>query len=276
MKHKWDFFIAHAGDDTKIAEKLYALLISTSRVFLDSKSLMLGDNWDQELLKAQRLSLITVVIVSPKTDTAYYQREEIAAAIRMARSDDLEHRVIPIFMPNCDKNKTPYGLSIKHSLTLDSETEIDIAARKLLDVLEKLHQQRKNKTVNTDSATANYPAGVQQALTEAKQVSKELLIVFSRVKITPKDCDDFIQKFTNLQALFNSVFTTAPSKMMTNHIAFLFNLEEEVSNLTAILLQYRRVCMQIDRESDKLRHQIIRNVDNIIRDIDEISITKRK
>ena len=47
----WDFFLAHAGKDTPLAEDLYDRLYQTARTFLDSRSLLLGDDWDHGLLR---------------------------------------------------------------------------------------------------------------------------------------------------------------------------------------------------------------------------------
>src|ERR1035438_5499827 len=56
-----------------------------------------GADWDLELAHAQKDALISVVLVSAKSDQAYYEREEIAAAIALARVDD-RHRVVPVFL----------------------------------------------------------------------------------------------------------------------------------------------------------------------------------
>lgn len=77
----YDFFLAHAGPDAATAERLYDLLARKTRVFLDSKSIDLGEDWDRLLAEAQRRSRATVVLVSAHTDAASYQREEIATAI---------------------------------------------------------------------------------------------------------------------------------------------------------------------------------------------------
>ena len=69
---RWDFFIAHAGANNDVAEELYELLAPYSRVFLDCKTLLPGDDWDQELAEAQRCSLVTIVLISADTDRAYY------------------------------------------------------------------------------------------------------------------------------------------------------------------------------------------------------------
>src|SRR5215467_4255935 len=80
----YDFFLAHAGSDTAQAERLYDLLVAETSVFLDSKSIVLGDDWDRVLAEAQRHSRVTVVLVSANSDVAFYQREEIAEAIELA------------------------------------------------------------------------------------------------------------------------------------------------------------------------------------------------
>ncbi|HBB89043.1 MAG TPA: hypothetical protein DC047_15670 [Blastocatellia bacterium] len=134
----WDFFLAHAGDDFASAETLYELLLP-NKVFLDSRNLLLGDDWDRELPKAQALSKITVVLVSTKTDQAYYEREEIASAIQMARRDNTKHRVVPVFLDEKpDETKVPYGLLRKHSLYVAKESGLDGVASRLKELIDKL------------------------------------------------------------------------------------------------------------------------------------------
>jgi hypothetical protein len=136
----WDFFIAHAGADKRAAEKLYDYLQPNSRVFLDSRSLMLGDDWDTELTAAQQQSLVTVVLISSKTEAAYYQREEIAAAIALARENAEKHRVVPVFLDQkAGSNKTvPYGLRLKHGLTVSANLSLKSVAERLLHLLSLL------------------------------------------------------------------------------------------------------------------------------------------
>ena len=128
---QWDFFLAHASPDKKIAEALYDQLITDFTVFLDCRSLVLGDDWDVALATAQKKSRITVVIVSSTTPTAYYQREEIAAAIALARTDEGRHRVVPIFIDDKIKKNSsvPYGLRLKHSVSISSVGSIEAVAQ---------------------------------------------------------------------------------------------------------------------------------------------------
>jgi len=142
----WDVFLAHAAVDVGIAEKLYDLLKSNAKVFLDSKCLLLGDDWDTEISQAQRKSTLTVVLISLKTDTAYYQREETARAIDMSRSDKDRHRVVPLFLDSQSINSdtVPYGLLLKHGLKIESGN-LHETANKLLQLLNTVKQDISNR-----------------------------------------------------------------------------------------------------------------------------------
>jgi tetratricopeptide (TPR) repeat protein len=124
------FFIAYAAPDAAIAERLYDLLVGESSVFLDRRNLRLGDDWDRELAAAQQRAEITLVLVSDHTEDSFYQREEIATAIDMARHG--EHRVIPIWLGAARRHSVPYGLRIKQGLDLREPGDMREVARKLL------------------------------------------------------------------------------------------------------------------------------------------------
>ncbi len=140
---RWDFFIAHAGPDLPTAENLYDLLSGSAKVFLDSRSLELGDDWDRELPKAQKDSLITVVLVSSKTGAAYYEREEIRSAIALSRDHPLRYRVIPLSLDDGIGQTTgpPYGLGVKHGLFLSKEGSLEKIALRLLEALNRSKYQ---------------------------------------------------------------------------------------------------------------------------------------
>ena len=132
---EWDFFLAHAGADKQAAESLYDYLVEHSRVFLDSHCVLLGDDWDTKLAKAQGRSLMTIVLVSAHTERAYYQREEVAAAISFAREDPNSHRVVPIYIDTQSNDQcVPYGLRLKHGIVIDDNCSLADAARRLLDL----------------------------------------------------------------------------------------------------------------------------------------------
>src|ERR1700736_2095849 len=133
-QRQWDFFIAHAGPDASTAEALHDLLSGSAKVFLDSRSLRLGDDWDLELSKAQRQSFITIVLVSSKTDAAYYQRVEIGSAIKLAREQPERYRVVPVAL---DEMPDPYVLNLKNGLSLSNAGSLENIAFRLLEALNR-------------------------------------------------------------------------------------------------------------------------------------------
>ena len=138
--YAYDIFLAHAGADAASAQELYSLLSPHWGVFLDKRNIDLGDDWDVELSAAQRQALVTVVLVSSNTGRAYYQREEIAAAIQMAREDKTKHRVVPVFLDEAGRNAVPYGLVLKHGVTVSSEHSLKDVAEDLTRLLAKIKQ----------------------------------------------------------------------------------------------------------------------------------------
>ena len=148
MADEFDFFIAHAGTDGPAAEELYAHLSLEAHVFLDRRCLLPGDDWDRKLPNAQRSSLITVVLISTHSQQAYYEREEIATAIDMARGDTDRHRVVPVFLDrgSYGREDIPYGLRLKHSLSVEEVGSLGEVARKLLDLLRQLREGKQART----------------------------------------------------------------------------------------------------------------------------------
>lgn len=130
----YDFFLAHAGPDASRAEQLYDLLSGKARVFLDSRSVSLGDDWDRTIAQAQRASRVTVVLVSASTDAAFYEREEIAAAIDLARKNDAGHRVVPVYLGTDPPADLPYGLRLKVGLKVSARVPLEKVADRLLDL----------------------------------------------------------------------------------------------------------------------------------------------
>lgn len=131
---RWDLFIAHAGADIEPARRLFGLLEPRLQVFLDAARLRLGDDWDEALAAAQRDARVTVVLVSQRTEAAFYQREEIAAAIQMARSDPLSHRVVPVYLDAESAARPPYGLTLKHGVRLAPGDDLAALADTLVEL----------------------------------------------------------------------------------------------------------------------------------------------
>jgi hypothetical protein len=140
QEERWDFFLAHAGADVAAAEELFDELRPHCRVFLDSRCLLPGDDWDRELAAAQAASRVSVVLLSENTDDAYYQREEIAAALEMARRNASAHRVVPLYLsdPRAAGGAMPYGLRLKQGLMATEPGSLAEAARRLVALLARL------------------------------------------------------------------------------------------------------------------------------------------
>jgi hypothetical protein len=146
--YDWDFFLAHAGDDLPVAQNLYLKLDPPAKVFLDAVSMLPGDDWDATLPEAQRSSLISVILVSSSTNQAYYQREEIVAAIDMARQDPRTHRVIPVYLnKQIPRDNLPYGLKLKHSLYVPESGDLTETGTQLLKTLEVMKHYEEKKTL---------------------------------------------------------------------------------------------------------------------------------
>lgn len=114
----------------------------------------MGDDWDIELAKAQQNSAITLVLVSAKTERAYYQREEIASAIAMARDENLNHRVIPIYLDNTED--VPYGLRLKQGLKISKSLTIDKAVNILLNEFSDIFNNCVKADINQDILYKTY------------------------------------------------------------------------------------------------------------------------
>lgn len=201
-KH-WDFFLAHASADKAFAEQLYEMLDKLSRAFIGSRCLKLGDDWDLELAKAQRASKVSVILVSSNATQAYYQREEIAAAIELARTDDEHHRVVPLYLPNTDRHSPtiPYGLRLKHGLTIESKNKLPTAATKLLDLLKQITddesiddvserestQQQLNALLSkfSENCTKAKALEVENMIYELVKDDEELLLANARQYVAP-------------------------------------------------------------------------------------------
>lgn len=131
-KNGYDFFIAHASADKAAAERFFDLLSREAEVFLDTKCLKPGDHWPNVIREAQRSSRVTVVLISDRSGQAFYEDEEIAAAITLAQKADGVHRVVPVYLSGRSPKDPPYGLSPIHALTVGEDMPVEEIAEQLL------------------------------------------------------------------------------------------------------------------------------------------------
>jgi len=154
----YDFFIAHTSADKTAAEIFFEFLAEEARVFLDTKCLRPGDNWQQVIQYAQRNSRVTLVLVSDRTEQAFYEGEEIAEAIALARDKPDTHRVIPIYLSGNATRATPYGLRQIQSLRATSHVGIENAARQLLELHRHLIAETPASLATSSFSPESLPA----------------------------------------------------------------------------------------------------------------------
>jgi hypothetical protein len=133
-----DFFIAHAGPDRRQAQELLWLLEDENcRVFLDRAALAPGDRWPSTLRDALQASRATVVLISTYTDAAFYEQEEIARAIQLARQQPQSHAVIPVMLERLPDGPLdmPYGTGILQALDATRAGGLERVAHALADWL---------------------------------------------------------------------------------------------------------------------------------------------
>src|SRR5512132_3220081 len=158
-----NFFIAYASPDRATADRLYELLVRESTVFLDHRSLQLGDDWDQELSSAQQRADVTVVLVSDHTEEGFYQREEIAAAIEMARRGS--HRVVPIWLTGeAQRRNVPYGLRVKYGVQVSDPGELEDVARQLLLAVRRRDSSPAPATATSPATPSELPPELLEAI----------------------------------------------------------------------------------------------------------------
>lgn len=135
---QWDFFIAYASSDRAAAEALYALLSPPFRVFFDKRSLMPGDDWNSSISAALDKTAVTLVLISSETDGAYYEREEIAAAIDLSRRAGRPRQVVPIFLDGVAEDiRLPYGLRLRQGISVPEAGGLPQVAQRLKTTLQQ-------------------------------------------------------------------------------------------------------------------------------------------
>lgn len=216
----WDFFLAHAAPDLEVARSLKQKLDPPARAFLDAVNIRLGDNWDETLSEAQRASLISVIILSPNTKRAYYQREEIAAAIQMAREDPDTHRVVPVYVgaKRLAPAEIPYGLRLKHGLSITGPNDCAAACERLLETLRMMkHYEAKKEVVvaeqqravarltGSGDANSGLLAGVAEVTRFVRPLLRTLLILFVVMMALLVVCL-LLPYFEDVRALLAAVF----------------------------------------------------------------------
>jgi len=133
----WDLFIAYPSPERDIAERLARSLEHSLRVFIDTAQIRPGADWDLVIKEAIESSHAIVIVVSPKSDDAYFQREEILIALERARSRSSECIVIPLYVKGIEPShpSVPYGLRPKQGVVLKDPNDIAAVSDKLAQLV---------------------------------------------------------------------------------------------------------------------------------------------
>ncbi|MFO0606152.1 MAG: AAA family ATPase [Polyangiales bacterium] len=96
---KYDFFLAAAPADAEAAEALYDVLDALGvQVFLDARSVDLGQRRDEASVAGQRNARATAVLVTERSEPDFYTREEVARAVLWGLEHPASHRVVPVIL----------------------------------------------------------------------------------------------------------------------------------------------------------------------------------
>jgi hypothetical protein len=112
----YDLFLAHPSANQATAGALFDLLPSDVRLFLTSRSLQPSDEWDQEILTAQRASRAIVLLISRHADAAWYLGAEVITALALHRTSPDAHRLVPVLL----EPGIAVPLSIRHVAAIDA------------------------------------------------------------------------------------------------------------------------------------------------------------
>lgn len=137
QEERWHFFIAYDSADRTAAEALFDLLSSSFRVFLDRRNLRPGDDRRSLLSTAQSRATVTLILISSRTDSAYYQREEIARAIELTGRENDPHRAVPILLDElAHTDQLPRSLRLKQAISVTESGGLAGVADRLKSALQ--------------------------------------------------------------------------------------------------------------------------------------------
>jgi hypothetical protein len=184
-RRKYQFFIAHAGRDTNVAVDLYDRLLARGfSAFVDARCLKPGDVWDDILPAVQAASEVTVLLVSAYTDKAWYQRDEIEAAIALARKHPRSRRVVPVYLSDDNQIATPAGLRRLHAIRSHEMSMNDIVVALTRDTRPTLTagpQRRRDdqSSVRADDAglVAYHPVYPMSKMIESMRTAKHEILI---------------------------------------------------------------------------------------------------
>jgi hypothetical protein len=139
----WDVFVAYSSPDRAIACEVAGSLRAYLRVFIDVDGIEIGDQWDHVLRDALETSSVVLVVVSPTSDSAFYEREELLRAIERMRRNPDDCAVVPLYVGNISPSdpRVPYGLKPLQGVSLSNTTHEELG-RKLVQRIAQISPAR--------------------------------------------------------------------------------------------------------------------------------------
>jgi hypothetical protein len=136
---RYELFLSCAPPDKPSAHALCDLLQPEIRAFLDERSLLPGDPWHQQVPAAQRASRATVILISRRTDPAWFLGRELVTALALHRAAPTGHSLIPVLL---DPEATiPFGLRHVQAIEALAEGTFEGVAARLRDIAMRLRGQ---------------------------------------------------------------------------------------------------------------------------------------
>jgi hypothetical protein len=145
----YEFFLSYASVDEPSARALYEGLCQAGKTaFFADETLCGGARWMNEIPKALYASKITVALISPQSNTGFYNNDELATAIDMSRRGHNNHIVVPVLLEGASISQLPLGTAATKCLKKESSGFTSIV-RELIRVLE-------DKKSRTDFASVDH------------------------------------------------------------------------------------------------------------------------
>lgn len=149
-ERRYDVFLAYPEAGRAVATAFHERLPDSEyAIFFDKKSLIPGEVWVDAKPRAQRNSLITAVVVTGEELSDFFHRDEIVAAIALARDPKSCQRVVPIIVGEVDPATMPSGLSILTPIELPDGLVDGKAVRQLIEVIDVARRARAKKADET-------------------------------------------------------------------------------------------------------------------------------
>lgn len=186
MEERYDFFLAHASDD-EVAATLLFDAIGSERVkgFFSPRSNQMSEDWHARTPVAHGRSDATVILLSPATKHAAYQRDEIVRAVDLNRNG--EHRIFVIYWNAAEPmSGVDYGLALFVHRVANDEAELVAVGREInLQLKEQKRESAESSPgltpkVARRKARSDAHASQAEQLAAAAQRQEELLRQFDR------------------------------------------------------------------------------------------------